>query len=188
VGHLKAFEHVTADGCFAGPRGEIDWFKSIPEDAEWSAYSHDLAEDGSTLVFGRTTYEMMRSYWPTSAAIQSDPRMAAVVNRSRKIVFSRTLRDAGESATWKNVEVLREIDGGAMRKRKADGDLTILGSGSIVQQLSNLGLIDESMLIVVPTVLGGGKRLFDGVRKTDFELVRSRTFPSGLVLLTYRPR
>jgi dihydrofolate reductase len=131
---------------------------------------------------------MMKSYWPTPAAIQSDPRMAAVVDESAKMVFSRTLRDAGEGPTWKNVEILREIDAGAMRKRKADRDLTILGSGSIVQQLTNLGLIDEYMLVVVPLVLGSGKRLFEGVRKTDFELTRSRAFPSGVVLLRYRPR
>jgi dihydrofolate reductase len=189
MGRLTAFLHVTVDGFFAGPRGEIDWFKSIQKSDDYDAYTHEQAGSGDTLVFGRTTYEMMKSYWPTPEAIRQDPRMAEVVNKSPKIVFSNTLKDPPEEPNWKNVRLLREIDPKDVEKRKeqAKGDLTILGSGTIVRQLSNLGLIDEYALVVVPLVLGTGKRLFDGVKQTDLKLLESRAFQNGLTILKYGP-
>jgi dihydrofolate reductase len=189
MGRLTAFVHVTIDGFFAGPHGEIDWFKSIQKSDDYDAYTHEAAGSGDTLVFGRTTYEMMKSYWPTSEAIRQDTRMAEVVNHSPKIVFSKTLKDAAEGPNWKNVTIVHEIQPDSVRKRKeqSKGDLTILGSGTIVQQLSNLGLIDEYTLVVVPVVLGAGKHLFDGVKQTNLALVESRAFKNGLTILRYRP-
>ena len=186
---VTAFVHVTIDGFFAGPRGEIDWFKAIRRDPEYEAYTHGQSQDGSTLVFGRTTYEMMKSYWPTPEAIKTDPQMAKVVNQSPKLVFSRTLRKVEEGPNWKNIELVREIDPAAIRKRKkeAENDFTILGSGSIFQQFANQGLLDEYILVVVPIVLGAGKPLFKDVQKTDLELLESRSFKNGLTVLTYRP-
>jgi dihydrofolate reductase len=188
MSRLTAFVHVTVDGFFAGPRGEIDWFKSIQKSDDYDAYTHEQAGSGGTLVFGRTTYEMMKSYWPTPEAIKTDPEMAKVVDHSAKLVFSKTLQDAPDESNWKNVTILRKIDPKDVKKRKeqAKGDLTILGSGTIVQQLSNLGLMDEYTLVVVPVVLGAGKHLFDGVKQKDLKLVESRAFENGLTILRYR--
>ncbi|HEY3204510.1 MAG TPA: dihydrofolate reductase family protein [Thermoanaerobaculia bacterium] len=185
MGRLTAFVHVTIEGFFAGPHGEIDWFKAIRKDDDYDAYTHEQSQSGSTLIFGRTTYEMMKSYWPTPEAIQADPAMAEVVNRSPKLVFSRKLRSVEEGPNWKNVELVHEIDPKAIRKRKEAEDFTILGSGSIVQQFSNQGLLDEYALVIVPIVLGSGKRLFEAVRQTDLELLESRSFKNGLVVLRY---
>lgn len=189
MGRLTVFVHVTVDGFFAGPRGEIDWFKFIQKADDYDAYTHEQAQSGDTLVFGRTTYEMMKSYWPTPDAIKADPRMAEVVDKSPKIVFSRTMKDAPEGPNWKNITLLHEIDAKSVKKRKAEakGDLTILGSGTVVQQLANLGLIDEYGLVVVPIVLGAGKHLFDNVRQKELKLVESRSFKNGLTVMRYGP-
>ncbi len=69
---ISVFIHLTVDGYFAGPHGEIDWFKVIKKDDEWEKYTHEQsAGSGNTLIFGRTTYEMMKSYWPTTDAALS---------------------------------------------------------------------------------------------------------------------
>jgi dihydrofolate reductase len=188
MGQLNAFVHVTIDGFFAGPDGEIDWFKHIGKDDEYDRFTHESASGGSTLVMGRKTYDMMKSYWPTPQASEQDPRMAEVLTRSPKIVFSRTLKSAPDEGRWKNTRVVHEIDPGEVRKLK-DGkrDLTILGSGSILQQLTNLGLVDEYALVVVPIVLGKGRALFEDVKETGMRLVESRGFGNGLTLLRYGP-
>ena len=186
MGRASAFVHVTIDGLFAGPHGEIDWFKTIRKDDQYEAYTHRQSQSGGTLIFGRTTYEMMKTYWPTPEAIKADPAMAEVVNASPKLVFSRKLGGVEEGPNWKNIELLHAIDPQDIRRRKQrDGDLTILGSGSIVRQFSNQGLLDDYTLVIVPIVLGSGKRLFDEVRQTELALLESRSFENGLVVLRY---
>jgi dihydrofolate reductase len=189
VGTLTVFNHVTVDGFFAGPHGEIDWFKAIRKDDEYEAYTHRQAQSGATLVFGRRTYDMMKSFWPTPAAIASDPAMARVVNGSPKIVFSKTLRSVKEERNWKSITLLHEIEPAdiAARKNAPGASLTILGSGTIVRQLGNLGLIDEYYLVIVPIVLGAGTSLFKDVEETSLELLDARTFKNGIALLSYRP-
>jgi dihydrofolate reductase len=187
MGKITAFLHLTLDGFFAGPNGEIDWFKSDQRDADFDAHMHQQARGGSTLIFGRTTYEMMKSYWPTPEAIEADPEMAKVLNQSPKLVFSRTLSRVEEGPNWKNIELIHDIDPAdvSKRKEKAGSDFTILGSGSVVQQFTNLGLLDVFGLVIVPIILGTGKRLFQNVRETNLDLLESRSFKSGLTFLRY---
>jgi dihydrofolate reductase len=189
MGKIGTFVHVTLDGYFAGPHGEIDWFKAIRPDPEYEAFTHQESQGDGTLVFGRTTYEMMKGWWPTPQAIQADPHMAKVVDHNAKIVFSHTLRSVEEGPNWKNIELLHEIDPAALRKRKKESKsgFTILGSGSIVQQFLNQDLLDECTLVIVPIVLGSGKPLFKDVRKENLQLSESRSFKNGLVVLTYAP-
>jgi dihydrofolate reductase len=183
---IGTFVHVTIDGYFAGPKGEIDWFKVVKKDAEWEKHTQQESQSGGTLLLGRTTYDMMRSYWPTPAAIASDPHMAKVMNESPKIVVSKTLASVKDEPNWKNVMVVRDLKADDIRK-KADGSITILGSGSIVQQLTDLGLIDEYELVVVPVVLGAGKPLFKDIKFREMKLLDARSFKNGLVSLRYRP-
>jgi len=186
---LTVFNHVSLDGFFAGPRGEIDWFKTIRPDDEYFAYTHRQAEAGGTLVFGRVTYQMMKSWWPTEAARASDPLMARVVNANPKLVFSKTLPEQEDEPNWKNVTVVREIDPDELARRKTSSKtgLTILGSGSIVRELTKRRLIDEYRLVVVPVVLGAGKSMFEGIGETPLSLADAKTFGNGIALLTYRP-
>jgi len=186
MSRLNAFVHVSIDGFFAGPHGEIDWFKQVRKDDEYERFTQDSASGGSTLVMGRKTYDMMKGYWPTPQAREQDPKMAEVMTRSPKIVFSRTLKGTPDEPNWKSTRVVHEIDPGEVRKLKdASRDLTILGSGSVLQQLTNLGLVDEYGLVVVPIVLGRGRRLFEDVKETSLRLVESRGFRNGLTLLRY---
>ena len=187
---INIFIHVTVDGFFAGPHGEIDWFKVIEKDDEWDKYTHEQSSrSGNTLIFGHTTYKMMKSYWPTPDAIKNDPGMARVVNNSQKIVFSKTLQNVEDKPNWKNIRIFHELKPEEIIKlKKQEGeDFTILGSGTIVQQFTNLGLIDEYQLVVVPVILGAGKALFKDVKKMNLKLLEAKTFKNGIVLLKYRP-
>lgn len=183
---LSVFNHVTVDGMYAGPQGEIDWFQAVHDD-EWNRYAQEHADlSRNTLMFGHTTYKLMKSWWPSPAALEMDPDMARVMNNSPKIVFSRRLKSAKDEPNWKNIRVFHSIDPGKIRLLKRKENITILGSGTIVQQLANFGLIDEYSLVVVPVILGKGKPLFKNVDKSNLRLVEQRTFRNGIVLLRYR--
>ena len=187
---IGVFIHVTLDGFFAGPNDEIDWFKVIKKDAEWEKHTHKESQSGNTLLFGATTYRMMKGFWPTPAGIQSDPDMAKAVNESPKIVVSNTLKSVEDEPNWKNVRILHDLDYNTITKLKEEsssGTITILGSGSVIQQLASIDFIDEYELVVVPIILGDGKYLFKDVKMTEMNLIEARSFENGLVLLRYRP-
>lgn len=183
MGRLSAFAFVTLNGFYAGPDGEISWHR---HGAEENAYAVESLKSGNTLLFGRVTYEMMASYWPTPEAVQNDPIVAEGMNRAEKIVFSRTLK----GVTWQNTRIIRNgmIDEVREMKRHAGKGMTVLGSGRILTQLAEANLIDEYAIMVDPVVLGRGTPLFDGIKKTlNLRLTASRQFKSGVVLLTYEP-
>jgi dihydrofolate reductase len=189
MGKISTFTYVSLDGFYAGPNGEIDWFKGNRPDAEYDQFTHEGSKSGNTLIFGRATYEIMKSYWPTPDAVKSDPDMAEVVNSSPKIVFSKTLRKVDEGAHWKNIKLLQEIRAEEIveLKEQEDKGMTILGSGTIIQQLSNLGLVDEYGLLIIPVILGVGRPLFKDVKKASLDLLETRSFQNGIVWLRYRP-
>jgi dihydrofolate reductase len=186
---LIAFTIVSVDGYFAGPNGEIDWFKGEHSDEE-KEFSDEVSKKAGLLLFGRTTYEMMKSFWPTPDGMRSDPVMAEVMNRTPKIVFSETMKPEKDGPVWKDVRVLHDIDPEEIvsLKKHGEGGITILGSGTIVQQMERLGLIDEYQLMVVPVILGTGKYLFKDVKRLNLELIGTKVFRNGRVLLTYRPK
>jgi dihydrofolate reductase len=183
MGRISTYMQVSLDGYFAGPNGEIDWFKNNP-DPEFEKFSLDRAQGESTLVFGRTTYEMMSSQWPTDEAHEDSPGMADVMAKSPKIVFSKSMREVEEGPRWQNVELRHGIDADALRADPRD--FTTLGSGSIVKQFTRLGLIDEYSFVVNPVILGEGKNAFAGVDTEEFHLAESNSFKNGLVWLTYQ--
>jgi dihydrofolate reductase len=178
---------ITIDSFFAGPHGEIDWHNY---DDEMSAYSMGMMKSLSSIIFGKTTYELMESFWPTPEGLTSEPVVAQIMNVIPKIVFSKTMTEVADRENWKNVTVLREIkvDEVIRMKDQSGGDIAILGSGTIVQQFTNLGLIDEYRLIVNPLILANGKPLFKEVRaRHDLKLLNTKVFKKGNVLLCYEP-
>jgi dihydrofolate reductase len=185
---IITFTIVSVDGYFAGPNGEIDWFKTENDDED-SEFSLEASRSSGTLIFGRTTYEMMSGYWPTPDAVKNDPVMAGMMNNNPKIVISKTLKPVKDGPVWKNVRVFHDIDPEeiARLKEQGNGNIAILGSGTIVQQFANLGLIDEYQLMVIPVILGAGKYLFKDVKKMNLKLLEERTFRSGKVFLKYKP-
>lgn len=182
---LSAFIFVSLDGYFEGPeKGDISWHRHGPEE---NAYALEGLKSGSALLFGRVTYDMMAGYWPTPLAKTNDPVVAEAMNRADKIVFSRTL----DKAAWNGTTVVKGDLGEEVRKlkRAAGTDLTLLGSGRVLTQLAERGLVDEYQIMVDPVVLGSGSKIFGGLtHKLDLGLVSTRTFKSGVVLLSYRPR
>ncbi len=182
MGQISTYMQVSIDGYFAGPQGEIDWFKNEP-DPEFEKFSLERAQGKSTLLFGHTTYEMMAQAWPSDEAHENQPGMADVMAKNPKIVFSKTLRDVEEGPRWQNVELRRDIDADALRGD--DRSFTTLGSGSIVQQLSTLGLVDEYSFVVNPILLGAGKNAFVGIDRASLHLNEAHSFKNGVVWLSY---
>jgi dihydrofolate reductase len=182
---LSAFNNISLDGYFSGKNGEFNWAKSHM-DPEFNAFVESNAQGGGTLLFGRLTYELMASYWPTPVAMKNDPIVAERMNNLPKIVFSRTL----SAAPWNNTRLVNADAVAEVRRLKASSsaDMVILGSGSLVSQLSQAGLIDEFQIVVNPVILGEGRTMFDGLtRPVGVKLTQSRIFPSGNAFLRYEP-
>jgi dihydrofolate reductase len=185
VRKLVVFNNVTLDGYFTGKNGDLSWAKGH-RDAEFNAFVADNAKSGGLLVFGRITYELMTSYWPTPQARENDPAVAERMNDLPKVVFSSTLAQA----SWSNTKLVKgDIAAEIRRMKKEPGkDMTILGSGSIVSQLAQEGLIDEYQMVLNPVLLGEGRTMFDGIKeKLALKLTKTRTFGNGNVFLRYEP-
>lgn len=183
---LIVFNHMSLDGYFVDGDSDMSWAKADPQDAEWDAFVSGNASGGGALVFGRITYELMASFWPTPFAIENMPIVADGMNRMPKVVFSKTL----DHASWSNTTLVKSDPAAEIRKMKqAPGeDMVILGSGSIVSQLAQEGLIDEYQIVVNPIVLGKGRTMFDGVEgKLRLKLTKTWAFRNGNVLLCYEP-
>ena len=178
---------VTLDGFIAGSNGEMDW---VMVDEEMGIYEDDLVSAADTLLLGRATYQSFAGSWPhvpdNPHASEGEKTYARKLNAMRKIVFSRTL----ESVEWNNSTLVKEVIAGDIEKLKHEPgrDMVIYGSASLVQTLTNLGLIDEYQILVHPVVLGGGKPLFQDIKvRQKLKLVKTKTFPSGVVGLYYQP-
>lgn len=178
---------ISLDGYYCDPRGDMSFAHKPPDDTEWNEFVTGNASGGGMLLFGRTTYEMMAAWWPTPMAAQAMPEVAARMNAMPKIVFSRRL----SSADWSNTTLVKhDVVGTVSRmKNEAGPDMAILGSGSIVEQLADAGLIDTFQVVVNPIALGGGKSLFPGhTRRLELVLTNTRVFGNGSVVLWYAPR
>jgi len=183
---LIVFNHVSLDGYFTDASGNMSFAQNPIPDTEWNAFVAGNAGSGGTLVFGRVTYDLMASFWPTPMAAAQMPDVAERMNSLPKVVFSRTMSEA----SWQNTKLVKDDLVGEMRKMKnEEGDgMVVFGSGMIVSQLSQAGLVDEYQFIVDPVVLGKGRTMFDGVQeKFTLKLKSSRTFVNGNVLLCYEP-
>jgi dihydrofolate reductase len=181
---LIVFNHVSLDGYFVDKKGDMRW--AHKQDPEWNEFVAGNARGGGVLLFGRVTYEMMASYWPTPMAAQNSPAVAEHMNNLQKVVFSRTL----DKASWKNTKLVKGDLATEVRKMKQESGegLVIMGSGTIVSQLAQEGLIDEFQIVVCPIVIGSGRTLFEGVtEKLNLKLTKSRTFGNGNVYTCYEP-
>lgn len=191
---IVMFNRVSAEGFFSTPDGKLDWVVPEPEIDKGAG---DGMSDTDTILFGRRTYDMFESFWPHAlddSGTAADPHsgrrtpelraMANWINSAVKLVFSRTRKEV----TWKNSRLFRELDPRAIEtlKKQPGKDMMIFGSGSIVSQLTEHGLIDEYQFIVGPILLGSGKPLLAGVSKSlRLELKEATKYPSGNVKLRY---
>jgi dihydrofolate reductase len=183
--------HVTLDGVMQSPgranedtRGGFThggWAGANSDEHVLAATQARVAEGGGLrLLLGRRSYDEMLGYWNTQDSPFKDG-----LNNAPKYVASRTLR---EPLPWPNSTLLGGdvVDGVAALKRDTDGDLTVMGSGDLIQTLSRHGLIDEYLLFVHPVVLGTGRRLFgDGTPPGSLRLLDAAATPSGVAILRY---
>ena len=179
---LTVFNSMSLDGFIADSKGDMSW--AHQQDQEWSSFVQGNASGEGVLVFGRKTYDMMAGYWPTPMAAEAMPVVAERMNQLQKIVFSQTM----QRALWRNTTLLK----GDLRdevnrlKRQPGPDLVILGSASIVAQLSDARLIDEYQVALAPVLLGRGQSMFTAIReKLALKLAGTRSFQNGTVFLTY---
>lgn len=181
---VHVFDNVSLDGYFVDAGGDMSW--AHRHDEEWNAFMSRNAGGDAALLFGRVTYQMMASFWPTPQAAQLLPDVAKGMNGARKYVASRTL----EAVSWENTTLLKgdlvtEI---SMLKAENGPDLVILGSGQVVSQLTAARLIDSYQIVLNPIVLGAGRTLFETIGdRQSFALTKTQTFRNGNVVLWYQP-
>jgi dihydrofolate reductase len=194
---IAVFEWMTADGYFGGADGNLNWV--IPDQEQASASAKGIS-GFDTVLLGRRTYEMFAGFWPHAlddddGSTVPDPHnpgrrsrehrvIAVALNEMTKLVFSRTLKDAG----WKNSRIIPDLDPQQIETMKTQSgkDMIVFGSGSLVTKLTEHGLIDEYELVVCPVFLGSGRSLLGGMSKnTKLDLRETRRYQSGDVMHRY---
>lgn len=180
-------EMISLDGFFAGTKGNIDWH--VVEE-EFNQHAINLLETVDTILFGRITYDLFESYWPAAAkdskTSKSDLEIAQRINDAEKIVFSKTMEKVG----WNNVQLEKEVTLEKINqlKQKPGKDIVVYGSGTIVQKLTELGLVNEYRLFVAPVFLSKGKPLLKDLKEPlKLKLTKSEKFRSGVVMMCYEP-
>ena len=179
---LSVFNFISIDGYYKGERDDISWHVHGDEEGK---FSEQGAQSDNIILFGRKTYEMMFSFWPSPMAYESFPVVADGMNKAEKIVFSTTLK----KAVWNNTKIINNNIIDEIHKLKQFGkkDMTILGSGTIVTQFAEAGLIDYYQIMIDPIALGKGTAIFSGIsNKLNLKLTDSKVFKSGVVLLSYQ--
>ena len=179
---LRVFDNVSLDGYFVDTKGDMSW--AHKRDDEWNAFASGNASGHVELLFGRVTYQMMAAFWPTPQAAQMLPAVAAGMNAMRKYVCSRTLREA----SWQNTTFLQGdlADAVARLKETPGPDIVILGSGSLVSQLTSARLIDGYDIVINPVALGAGRTLFETVtERVALTVTNVRSFTNGNMVVSY---
>lgn len=178
---LFAFNLISLDGFFEGPDRDINWHNV---DEEFNAFAIEQTSAVGALLFGRVTYQLMESYWPTADALKNDTAIAGIMNSLPKFVFSKTL----EKAEWNNTRILKEnIEQEILNLKQQPGkDMAVFGSANLLSTLMHMDLVDEHRVMINPVLLGKGNPLFKSMEdRTNLRLQKSRTFKSGNILLYY---
>ncbi|MEU1728382.1 dihydrofolate reductase family protein [Actinomadura sp. ATCC 39365] len=174
--------YVSLDGKSAdGDNGIRDVMMSIDDPEQEEYFVSRLWEAGAFLM-GRNTYEIMAGYWPGS-----DHPSARAMNEIPKVVFSRTLKSADD---WPETRIAAGDTAEEIAKLKAEPgkDLVAAGGTAFMHSLIRLGVVDEYRLWVLPAVTGRGAPLFPELdQAVNLRLVKSTTFPSGVLELVYVP-
>jgi dihydrofolate reductase len=182
---LIYFMPMSLDGFIAGETDSMDW--SVP-DEEVSAFINDLHRPIGTYLYGRKNYETM-TIWETPDVIPGlTPDMmdfARIWQAADKIVYSKSL----ETVSTPKTRLEREFEPQAVRDLKAQlpHDISVAGP-NLAAQAIRAGLVDEYQLLVVPVMLGGGKRILPGNVGVRLDLLDERRFGNGWVYLRYRTR
>ncbi|MDJ1466895.1 dihydrofolate reductase family protein [Xanthocytophaga flava] len=185
---IIAFMHISLDGFVAGPNGEMNWIKV---DEEIFDYVGKRIGEGDTALYGRVTYEMMESYWPTAGdkpdASKHDIEHAKWYNKARKVVLSKTMKDTDLT----NTKVISDNLANEIHKLKQSSngesaDILVFGSPTTTHALIQENLLDGYWLFVNPVILGQGIPLFTGIKdKVNLKLLTTHRFGCGVTELNY---
>ena len=161
-------------------------------DDEIHDHYNEVLRNAGTLIYGRITYQLMESYWPTIVKNPTGNKpiddFAVLIDSIPKIVYSKTLKDV----EWKNTTLKSEVNKDEILAMKQSGDGTgkniLVGSPSLIVEFANLDLVDEYQLGVQPIILGTGLPLFRNIsRRIDLKLVNTKPFAGGAIMLYYVP-
>jgi dihydrofolate reductase len=177
--------NTSLDAYVADEQGSFSWI--VPNE-EWISYINEVCSSCRTFLYGRRMYEAM-VYWETEYAAQNHQAFhldfARLWQTAEKIVYSRSLAEPRSART----RIERKFDADAVRRLKlnAEHDISIQGPELATQAL-RAGLVDEIQILVLPVIVGGGKRLFPDGLRLKLELVEERAFGNGVVALRYAVR
>lgn len=182
---LIFFMHVSLDGFVAGPNGEMDWIKVDEDLFDIVGEQTDQADIG---LYGRITYEIMESYWPTAGdkpnATRHDIQHATWYKNITKVIISKTLQNGYLS----NTKIISSnIPSEIIQLKQTPGkNIILFGSSSAAHTLMENDLIDEYWIFVNPIILGQGKPLYKEIqKKIKLKLIATHAFSSGVVCLHY---
>lgn len=186
MGKLVVTEFISIDGVFEDPGGAEayehgGWTFEYDRGDIGNKFKLDELLEAEVQLLGRVTYEGFAQAWPSREGPFADK-----LNSDPKYVVSTTLKDP----TWQNTTVISEdvAENIARLKEETNGTILVAGSGTLVGTLLGAGLVDELRLMVFPTVLGRGKRLFpDGIDRLKLKLAESRQVgPDGVQVQVYQ--
>jgi len=186
MGTIVVTEFVSLDGVFEDPGGAESyehggWTFEYDRGDEGNTFKLDELMDAKVQLLGRVTYEGFAAAWPSR-----EGPFAEKLNNDPKVVVSTTLTDP----QWNNTTVVSGDVVGQLRKlrEETDGSILVAGSGMLVETLLGADLVDELRLMVFPTILGRGRRMFpDGIDRLKFKLVESRPVgPDGVLVQVFR--
>lgn len=173
--------HISLDGFVAGPKGELNW---VIHDDEIFKYVTEHFQNVDMALYGRTTYQIMESYWPTvlknKSATKQELHHAKWYDQIKKVVFSTTLKEP----TSKNTIIIKDnVKEEILKLKQEKGkNMMIFGSPRLTYSLLQLGVVDEFLINVNPVILGNGIPLAKEMKdKTCLKLLKSTTFKSGVI-------
>ena len=175
--------NLTIDGC-------LDHTIIAAPDEELFDYYIRLVRDAGLIVYGRITYELMVPYWPDilknpDGETKADVEYARAFVAAQKVIFSRTLKSVEDENSRISLSSLKDE---ILKLKEEDGNDILVGGVDIPSQLTELGLIDEYLFVVMPIFVGKGRRFLDDVilkEKIKLKLLDTETFRSGSVVLHY---
>jgi dihydrofolate reductase len=177
--------HTSLDGFVAGSKGELDGFEAGEENLKFVC---KITKDADSAIFGRISYELLESYWPTAKdqpeATEGEILYSEWYNGVKKIVFSTTMTgECTDNMIILNDKISTEIK---KIKEQAGKDILIFGSPSVAQTLMKLDLIDSYWIFINPVFFGRGIPLFSGkAEKSKLKLMATQHFANGEIALNY---
>jgi len=180
---------VTVDGFIDGPGGDMSWMKH--DDPEHWADVFEMLQTVDLLLLGRVMWPDYRNYWKqaldSNSASANEKKYAQFAEKTKHLVFSNTLQDAG----WQNTSIVNDPVVETIRRLKKENgkDIQVVGGAKLAATVIDAGLVDEYRLNIHPAIIGSGKSFFrDQHSKQILELLGIKTLSSGVIIASYRAK